>query len=423
MPAIATAPLTFGQLSLWRSIEDLPASRLNVATLARVWKLPPGCTEVDIQNALFVLVERHEILRTRFLRTGPRGIEQEIWSADPVQIETVEAPESAEDEASNIVLGLRAQPFEIDQRKLWRAVAVSKSGVSTHLVFCAHHMVVDGTSLDILENELTLALRGEPFEDIAPTCREIAAEEGSDSWSTRRSAAVDYWRRTMSAAPSIVAPPIDEAPVVWGSLQSAPALAAATRFASDRDVSLHSVILAAFCRTLSRHTGRSRFLLGLIAGNRNDSKSRSLVSSLNQIIPLIVEMNPSEEFSELACRIHWQTLKAYRHARFDVDDVAEVGRSSGWDGTGDSFEYIFNFMPGASVPSDGVAMDNDWTIETLSKGRDNGWPLYFRASQANILWCELTLKKANIQDSEEIALRGEAREFLSRFHSLLIDLQ
>lgn len=34
------APLTFGQLSVWRDVEDLPIDRAHEANLADVWTVP-----------------------------------------------------------------------------------------------------------------------------------------------------------------------------------------------------------------------------------------------------------------------------------------------------------------------------------------------------------------------------------------------
>ncbi|GGT43345.1 condensation domain-containing protein [Streptomyces chromofuscus] len=423
MPAIGTFPLTFGQLSLWRSIEDLPPARLNVANLARIWELPPDCTPASVQEAVTRLVDRHEILRTRFLRSGPRGIEQEVWTAEPVRLDFVEVADDAEDVAAEIAEGFTAQPFEFENSRLWQARLVNRGGFSTHLVFCAHHMIADGTSLDNLRDELTAILSGQSFEEAAPTCREIAVEQESDAWSARRASATGYWQRSLAAAPPAVPPPAEDAPVLWGTLSSASALAGAIHRVREHGMSLHTITLAAFCRTLAVRSGQNRLLLGLIAGNRNDARSRALVSSLNQMTPLLVETKADEDFVSFAHRIHFQALRAYRHGCFNVDEIARIGRAYNRDGTGVGFEYIFNFLPGPDVPSADPPEGDDCRIETRFKGRDNGWPLYFRAGYSNSLWCELTIKR-EVPDSADPhgPLEAEVRSFLSDFHSLMSKL-
>ena len=64
---LARAPLTFGQLSLWRSVERLPPGQLVNTNVGYVWELPRGCTVEAVLNALDMLQERHESLRTGYV--------------------------------------------------------------------------------------------------------------------------------------------------------------------------------------------------------------------------------------------------------------------------------------------------------------------------------------------------------------------
>ncbi|WP_250405115.1 condensation domain-containing protein [Streptomyces cellostaticus] len=416
MPILAVAPLTFGQLSLWRSIQELTAERLSVANLQRSWALPEGCSSADLESAMSLLVKRHEALRTRFRRSGPRGIEQEVWAAEPVRLKIVEAGDDAERTAAKVARGLTEQPFDLAAEFLWRAVAVGRNGEPLYLCLSIHHMAADRVSLGLLYDDLCTLLAGGSFDGAAATPRAVAETQASEAWAPRRAAAVEHWRKALEAAPPPLPPAGPNAAMFSGSFRSTTALDA-TRTCADRlGVSMHSVLLAVLCDTLAEQTGENQLLIGMMAGNRNDAASRTLVASQNQLVPYLVKRDTHDPFDTFTRQVHWETLLAYRHGSFDVDDVEPLAKRYGRYGNGDGFDYIFNFAQGPTVP-DGTTR-GEGEIQVRSAGRDIGYPLYFQAGKsADALWCQLSLRKETEETGFESEVRylQETRAFLDAF--------
>ena len=71
MTETVRAPLTFGQLSVWRSIEHLPPDTTE-ANLSQEWDLPDGTDVSAVRRALDALERRHEALRTTFVPARAR---------------------------------------------------------------------------------------------------------------------------------------------------------------------------------------------------------------------------------------------------------------------------------------------------------------------------------------------------------------
>jgi hypothetical protein len=385
---IARAPLTFGQLSVWRSIADLPPDRLAGANLSRAWPLPAGCTVADVRHALDLLEERHESLRTGYVRQGGHDIEQVVWPARGVDSEVTELDGTPGSTAARLATDLAAQPFALDRDRQLRARVVVTGGRPTHLVVSIHHMAADGAGLDLLHDELLQLLCGVALDEPAPTCRALADEQRHDrAWQLRASAALTHWRRTIEQAGPATPLPDEAGAVHWSRLRSRPALDAARALAQATSTSVGSVVLAAYCRELARRTGRDRQLVGLIAGNRNDPTSRALVSSLNQLVPLLAEVPAGCPFDELVRSVHWAALMANRHGCFDVDGLAELQAAFGFDGVGAGFRHFFNFMPGTAPGSPGTDPpgDDGWRVETTTQGRDNGFPFYLKGGDGEQL--------------------------------------
>ena len=120
MKIIAESPLTFGQLSLWRALEKLPPRRVTVANLIRCWAVPRDLGHADVEVAWSRLVERHEGLRTSYRFTGPRGIEQVIYAAEPVSLPSRPARGAAADDALDVARELATGPFDHEPDRIAR---------------------------------------------------------------------------------------------------------------------------------------------------------------------------------------------------------------------------------------------------------------------------------------------------------------
>src|SRR5829696_591398 len=78
------APLTFGQLPVWRSLQALPVPRRLEGNVPRTWPVPVDPTPAQVALAWHALVIRHESLRTLFVRDGSTGLRQR-W-AGPIRL-------------------------------------------------------------------------------------------------------------------------------------------------------------------------------------------------------------------------------------------------------------------------------------------------------------------------------------------------
>lgn len=382
---VSRGPLTYGQLSVWRSVADLPPDRATSANLQRAWPLPAGVTVAGVRRALDALEDRHESLRTGYVRRGEPGadIEQVVWPAAGVEARTVTGRPPA-----SVAATLASTPFALDHERPMRVAVVVRAGVPTHLALCVHHMAADGAGLDVLHHELQQLLAGVALDGPAPRCRDIAREQReSKAARSRGQAALGHWQRALAAAgPPAPRDGDGRGEVHWTRLRSRPGLEAAREVAARTGTSVHSVVLAAYCRALLARSGAARLLVGVIAGNRNDDRGRALVSTLNQLVPLVVEEVPGEPFDDRVRRLHRGVLLAYRHGCFDVDAVARLPEAAGYDGVGTGIRYFFNFMPGTAPAAGAPAADGEaWTVRTTTQGRDNGFGVYLKGGDGEVL--------------------------------------
>jgi hypothetical protein len=288
------------------------------------------------------------------------------------------------------------------------------------MVLCIHHMAADGGAIDLIKEELLLLLAGKDLGEAAPGPSALALEQQSDAWRARTEAAVRHWTEAVAGGPAAHTPPTGRTTLARGTLNSSPALAAAVATAGALGVSLQTVTLTAFVRTLAARTGEREFVIGLFAGNRLDERSRRLVSSLNQLTALRARSEPGESFAECARRLHWAAIKAYRHGAFDVDALQEVRETYGYDAKGLGFQYCFNFMEGKREDPPADQDPEHWAITMHVQGKDNGLPFYFNVGHSHDLWCMLRASSAASGPEAEEQFSEETRAFLVAFHEELL---
>ena len=399
---IIRAPFSFGQLSLWRSIQGIPPESCN---LPQLWALPDGTSVASVERALGALEERHESLRTRYEAEGPHGLTQAVWESGAVSLESVPCDEGGHEGgadggtvaagAAAVAAGLAGAAFDLATDRPWRARVATRAGSPSHLAICFHHIAVDAWAINQLHEEFLALLEGRPLPGTAPNSRDLADEQWSAAREGRRKSARRHWQKVFEAAPPMERDPARDAVTSrWARTGSTAAVDAAGRIAARLEVSLPSVVLAAFCLALARQTGRDRLVVAVYTNNRSDPHWEGLVAAQNQIIPLLFSATPGEEFDAIVLRVHWELIRSYRHGAHNVDDVIEIGREHGYTGSVNGnfdgsvsgfFSYFFNYL--GEYQRDQTSPGEE--METGTAGRNIGAPLYLQVQDGDSLTCTL----------------------------------
>lgn len=318
-----TGAMTWGQASIYSSIRWLgdDASYFN---LVRVVDVPAGVDEGTVLGAVQHLLVRHEGLRSLFHET-PEGWTQHVRPQGELTVHVADADGAADTAAARAFASeLAGHTFRHDVELPLSVGVLRDHGRVTHVVVAASHLAVDGWAADLVAQDLRRLLAGEVAD--APTWQPLdqAAHEAGEAGAARGEAALAYWRRTLAAAPRPLFPPADPAPApgrfVRLALESRALAVAATLVSTRCAVSTGTVLLAAASVVLGRLVGQDRVVLQLIASNRLDERSRSLVAPLAENALFAIDVSGADApggFATTARRAFASGLNAYRHAQYD----------------------------------------------------------------------------------------------------------
>ncbi|WP_418959817.1 amino acid adenylation domain-containing protein [Streptomyces tritici] len=327
------APLSPSQRRLWFLDSINPDSGEYLVPM--VLRLRGTVDARALGGAWARVLERHEVLRTRYRAEGP----------EPVQ-EVTDHPGSAlvhsdlrdldadvrESRGQELVRGLARSPLSPAEGLVARAGLVTLAADDHYLVVTVHHIAFDAWSEPILWRELSLAYRAERGDaDALPLPLPIQYADYAELQRTRLADgtladSLAFWRRQLAGLVPLELPTDRPRQAVRSSAGASlpvtvpPAVAAAVRAAAEEhDTTPFVVLLTAFQMLLSRYTGRRDIAVGVPTAGRDEEATQELIGCFVNTVVVRTDWSDDPGFSDLVRRNKPRILDALEHAQVPFD--------------------------------------------------------------------------------------------------------
>ncbi|MGX1324739.1 amino acid adenylation domain-containing protein/non-ribosomal peptide synthase protein (TIGR01720 family) [Bradyrhizobium sp. USDA 377] len=370
------ATLSHAQERLWFLWNMDPAG--TAYTVASTVRLKGQLDHAVLSRALGEIVRRHEILRTTFTARDGRGT-QLVHDVMGIGIRHEDLRSfSARERAERAEMLKRAalgRPFDLTNGPLLRAVLLQLADDAHELLLLAHHIIVDGWSLDVLLEELAALYRsgigqgaGAPpipaiqYADFAAWQRNwLAGGEGDRQ--------LAYWRAKLGDVHPVLALPHDRPrPALQShagdtvSLAIDGALAVRLReIAAKQRVSVFMLLLGAYQVLLHRYTGQNDLRVGVpIAGRRHTQLERLIGCFVNTLV-LRAEIAGEASFPSLLQQVKESVVEALSHQDLPFETLVDSLRPERSGGHNPLFQAKFNYMtmPGGFAGVEGLTAEID----------------------------------------------------------------
>ncbi|WP_280257452.1 amino acid adenylation domain-containing protein, partial [Nocardia wallacei] len=377
-PRTDRIPLSLAQQRMWVINQLDPESpSYNIPLAVRL----TGALDVAaLSQAVIDVLERHEVLRTRYPAGGPGGLPyQEILSAAdalPDGLPVVDGTDPIER-----VTELLSAGFDVTQEVPVRALLL-RNGEDHLLAMVLHHIAGDGASLAPLARDLMTAYLarvegGEPgwapldvqYADFAVWQRGvIGTDDDPESIAARQ---LDYWRTQLAgiSGAAFLAPdrPRPAVPSMRGGMVGldvpAPVHAGLLRIAREHNSSLFMVVHAALAALLARQSGSADVTVGTPIAGRGERALDDLVGMFVNTLALRTGVSTADTFDALVEKARETDLSAFANSDIPFERVVEVV-SPGRTGEQSLFQVMLAFqnteqptleLPGLTV----AALDSD----------------------------------------------------------------
>jgi hypothetical protein len=394
------APLSFAQQRLWWYAREFPEQRAyNVLHSLGLF----GPLKKEALDAAFVaLVERHEVLRSRFpeIDGEPRAVVETAASLGfglPWVDLSALGPETGEGEGERASRAFGAPPFDLERGPIVRAALVSRSPREHVLLLGAHHIGIDGWSLALCARDLAALYvaraEGRPASLAAPL-RQMADyavwERGraEDAGPAGYGEGIAWWRRRLAGVP-VDGRVLPSQPGLRGG-NSAFTLGPITTgeiraFAQSERVTLFQVVLAALQAVLVR-LGAGRAAVATPFSLRARPELADQVGVLLNLVVMRVPLDEEATFREAVVRARETALGAFAHAEVPFELLAReiAPEAERWQTPW--VRVMINLPSGGAghaepTTSAGVAFE---PLATAELGTEFDLTLYARESAAGI---------------------------------------
>lgn len=333
-------PLSHAQQRLWLldQIEDLGSTYIISAAV----RLQGALDVVALERSFAAVVERHEVLRTRFAVIDGNPV-QMIDPPGPFSLPVENLSALPEDERSSASRQrarlLLQQPFDLERDSLLRAHLLRLSAEEHIAVVAMHHIVSDGWSIGVLLQEMGALYtafsqgRGSPLPALWVQYADYALWQRGWLQGEALERQVGYWRDHLAGAPVTLELPTDRPrPAVQsyrgahhGFVLPAELTVSLSELARSEGATVFMVLLAAFKMVLSRWSGQSDIVVGSPIAGRTHRELEGLIGFFVNTLALRTDLSGDPSFTELVGRVRETALGAYAHQDLPFEKlVAEL---------------------------------------------------------------------------------------------------
>ncbi|WP_437935846.1 amino acid adenylation domain-containing protein [Sorangium sp. So ce341] len=387
-------PLSFAQQRLWflyRYAPDSPAYNLHAAV-----RLRGALDGAALERALSLLVERHDILRTRF-DEGAEDAYQEVMPEAAASVALTDLstmdPATRERELGARCAQVAHAPFVLERGNLLRAVLYRLAPQEHVLLLVTHHIASDHWTWGVLIRELG-ALYDALVAGRAPELPELPVRYGDyavwqrEQWNQERlQRELGYWKERLRGAPSLLELPLDgprpAAQTYRGartSLTLPRPLSESIKALCQREgVTLFMALIAAYQALLCRYTRQPDVVVGSPVAGRTPREVELLAGMFVNNVALRADLSDDPTFQELLRRARRDTLDALAHADLPFALLVEALQPERSPSHPPLFQTMFILQSAAAdlpaltgltlEPVDVPVMTSkyDWTIEAWDR--------------------------------------------------------
>ncbi|WP_181721723.1 non-ribosomal peptide synthetase [Nocardia gipuzkoensis] len=304
---------------------------VDVYTVQLVLTLDGTVDAVRLRSAAAAVLERHPNLRAAFVVDGDGSPRQLITGEVALPWREVDLAQAPAGEFDRVLDTERATPFDLARPPLLRFLLARIGARRTQLVVTYHHLLLDGWSIPLLLREIVAGYAGVTGQPPRPYRLYVEWLVRQDKSASRRA-----WAEALSAVPeptrlagsalvrSPAALPLEHEIILdesWSQRLS--------RLATELEVTVNTVLQAAWAIMLARMTDRADVVFGTTVSGRPADLAgvESMVGLFINTVPVRVRLVPNETAGSLLRRVQREQFELTPHHHIGLPDIVSQGDS------------------------------------------------------------------------------------------------
>lgn len=294
-----------------------------------VYNMPGGILvdglldENKIKAVLQKIIERHEALRTAFVLQD-EDIIQKV--DDDIEIEIPVYKEAEKDLKK--ILNNFSRPFKLEHEPLIRAEIHYLDNKKTLLLIDAHHIIMDGTSLNNFIIEFNRIYNGDTLKKLPIQYKDYAVWENNFNKGEKIKEYEKYWlNKFKNTKFTQLNLPYDYKIPAYRSYKGdkitkvleEKEFRKIERYAKKIGVSPYIFFISTFLVLLYKYTGQEEIILGTPIANRDINETKRIIGMFVNNIVIDGKINPEETFQDFLNKMKDQILNDLSNQPYPFD--------------------------------------------------------------------------------------------------------
>jgi amino acid adenylation domain-containing protein len=377
--------LNAAQRALWFLHRASPASAAY--TVTRAFRVTGGVDRDRLAAALAAVLRDHPSLR--LVVTSRDGEPHASVHTDTaVGIADLDARGWSPEAEAAWLRDVATTPFDLATGPLVRAALLRRA--DDHLlVLSLHHIACDAASLAVVVADLAARYAGAAVDRADPSVSPAALERHALEADGPRLAG--YWSEVLGGElPVLSLPRTGSGTRGDGTALEFPVDPALTAALSDlargSDLTLHSVLLAAYQVALHRLTGQPDVIIGVPVAGRRDPRTERWVGHLVNVLPIRSAWRPGTPWRAFTNSTHERMLDALDHQEFPLSHLVRLLNPTRDHAAAGIFSAMFAFysttLPGGAAAR--FVLGDPAAEVPLGDGRLHGCPTADHTAQSDL---------------------------------------
>jgi amino acid adenylation domain-containing protein len=308
------------------------------------------------------LIQRHETFRTSFRQLEGEGVVQVVHDAVDFSIDYHEASETEGDAMAERFV----RPFDLSKAPLLRVGLVNLGKESHILMIDMHHIVSDGTSIDLFINECFRLYNRESLPAVTSQYRDFCMWQSRLFQSGEIKMQEEYWLEQFETPITPLALPTDfhvphlrtfDGDVV--QFTPGPEIDSAVyRLVEESRSTVFMCLLAVYYVLLARYTGNEDIVIGTKLLGRRHADLHQMIGMFINMLALRNYPSSGKTFREFLAEVRENTVNAFENQDYQFEELVGKLGLGGRHGRNPLFDTVFALVnldnPGPKTDATGA---------------------------------------------------------------------
>ena len=295
------------------------------------------------------LVQRHSALRTYFVDFDGEPVQK---IATDLQYKKLYRKASSQEEIPNIIADW-VRPFNLAKPPLFNLGLIEFSQEEHVLFLDAHHIILDGLSINVLINDLLTLYTGQELPLLKIGYHDFAVWQQKRLTETALATQEKYWLDlfadevpALELVTDYPRPPVmsHQGAVVAGTIDEK-LTQALNRLAQENKTTLFTVLLTGYMALLARYAGKEDVVVGVPFAGRVHPDLERTVGMFVSTLALRGRPEYSKTFKTLLEEVKGQVIKAQENQDYPLEKLVQKLGILPDPSRNPLFDVLFNFLP------------------------------------------------------------------------------